>query len=319
MARLVHDGLRRYEERLKTLPPSGGGGCHPALLGCATLGVRAGVQPEQICRDLRGYVHGSRIVTNKEIDEAVSKAMSDTDTRQRRQLPPQHRRVDGGEALRRLVNAGRGAGEADVIEKSAVRIDWPPEEDSWRVIKALYAPDEHLYIGPSKSAARLGCELRPVQDWIARFQAKGPGATAPHVIPNPLTGRPAPKASGQGHTLRGDACVATFRYAVVEFDGLSREDQLAFWWAARLPVVVLVDSGGKSIHGWVKIQAIKDAADWSRVVEQHLFDGLLRPLGVDGACKNESRLSRMPGHRRMETGRWQRLLYMAPEGKAVAA
>ncbi len=317
MARLQHEGLRRYEERLRTLPASGGGGCHPALLGCATLGVRAGVEPERICRDLRGHVHGTRIVTDREIDEAVAKAMNDSDSWQRRQ--PKRSRADRGEALRKVVNAGREVGEADVVEKSSIRIDWPPEEDSWRVLEALYAPDEHLYIGQSKSAAHLGCELRPVQDWIARFQAKGPGSTSPHVIPNPLTGLPAPKASGQGHTLRGDACVAAFRYAVVEFDEMSREDQLAFWWAARLPVAVLVDSGGKSIHGWVRIQAINDAAEWTRVVERHLFDSLLRPLGVDGACKNESRLSRMPGHRRKETGRWQRLLYLAPEGKAVAA
>jgi hypothetical protein len=119
--------------------------------------------------------------------------------------------------------------------------------------------------------------------------------------------------------LRGDACVAAFRYAVVEFDELSREEQLAFWWSARLPVAVLVDSGGKSIHGWIRVQGVYGADGWTRVVEEYLFGRLLNPLGVDGACRNESRLSRLPGHWRQENGNWQRLLYLAPGGKAVAA
>lgn len=138
-------------------------------------------------------------------------------------------------------------------------------------------------------------------------------------MPNPLTGKPGPTASGNGKTLRGDACVARFKFAVVEFDALPREEQLAFWWAARLPVALLVDSGGKSIHGWVRVQGVACATDWARVVERHLFGDLLEPLGVDPACKNESRLSRLPGHFRREKNSWQRVLYLAPEGKAVGS
>jgi hypothetical protein len=145
------------------------------------------------------------------------------------------------------------------------------------------------------------------------------GATGPHVIPNPLTGKPAMKADGNGQTVRGDACIAEFRFAVVEFDDVPRDEQLAFWWSACLPVVLLVDSGGKSVHGWIRVKGVREGREWARIVEKHLFGNLLQPLGVDGACRNESRLSRLPGHRRLETGRWQRLLYLAPEGKAVAA
>ena len=60
-----------------------------------------------------------------------------------------------------------------------------------------------------------------------------------------------------------------------------------------------------------------DAVEWEEGVENHLFPGYLKPLGMDPACKNESRLSRMPGHRRADTGQVQRVLYLAPMGKAV--
>ena len=200
-----------------------------------------------------------------------------------------------------------------------MRIDWPPEEDATHVIEALYRPDDLLYIGARASAAVLDRNIRTATDWLTAFRKRPPGGEQPHIIPNPLSGKPAPKASGDGETLRGDKCVAAFRYAVVEFDTLPRDDQLAFWWSARLPVALLVDSGGKSIHGWVRVQGVRCATEWTRVVERHLFRHLLEPLGVDRACKNESRLSRLPGHFRKEKNAWQRVLYLAPEGKAVAA
>jgi hypothetical protein len=321
MARLVNPGIEHYEDRLRSLPPSGGGGCHTALLGCANVGVRAGIDPERVFEDLRQHVHGSRPVSDREIREAVTKAASES----RAPVPAltaisaryPGKAHDGKEIIRRLSEPGRGCQDVDLAERSPVRIDWPPEEDAWHVIEALYGPDEQLYIGPPRGPVRPGHEIRAAADWIGTFRASPP--PFPHIIPNPLTGRTAPRADGSGTTLRGDACVAAFRYAVVEFDELSREEQLAFWWSARLPVAVLVDSGGKSIHGWIRVQGVYGADGWTRVVEEYLFGRLLNPLGVDGACRNESRLSRLPGHWRQENGNWQRLLYLAPGGKAVAA
>ena len=55
------------------------------------------------------------------------------------------------------------------------------------------------------------------------------------------------------------------------------------------------------------------------LVEGRLFGQYLIPLGCDAACRNEARLSRMPGHFRTEKGRWQKILYLAPEGRAIHA
>ena len=327
MAYLEHPLLNRYREKLATLPASGGGGCHPARLGAASLGAMAGVSADDIFRDLREQVHGDRNVPDREIQAAIDKAMREHAAGPAAVLPrgdggrrgPAAPGFDGLTALRRIVEQGHGACDADIHERSPIRIDWQAEEDSFRVIDALYRPEDVLFIGIREGRPALNRNIRTAAEWCEAFRKARPGDHHPHIIPNPLTGKAGPTADGTGETLRGDACVAQFRFAVVEFDSLPREDQLAFWWAARLPVVLLVDSGGKSVHGWVRVQGIGCATDWARVVERHLFGDLLEPLGVDPACKNESRLSRLPGHFRKEKNAWQRVLYLAPEGKAVAA
>ena len=135
----------------------------------------------------------------------------------------------------------------------------------------------------------------------------------PHFIPNPLTGREHPLADGK-LSRRGDSAVAGFLYAVAEFDGMDKADQLALWWGFRTaPIVALIDSGGKSVHAILRVDC-ETRDEWERDIEGQLFPRVLVPLGCDPACRNEARLSRLPGHYRAEKGAWQRLLYLNPEG-----
>jgi len=59
----------KYQQSLTSLPPSGGGGCHTALLGVANHGVYAGIDPQQIHDDIRQHIHGTRQVPDSEIRE----------------------------------------------------------------------------------------------------------------------------------------------------------------------------------------------------------------------------------------------------------
>jgi hypothetical protein len=124
------------------------------------------------------------------------------------------------------------------------------------------------------------------------------------------------KKDGSGTTLRGDGCVACFRHAVVEMDGASLEDQLAFWSWAALPVRALILSGGKSIHGWVDV-GCSGALEWGLEVSGRLFPEYLIPLGCDPACSNAARVSRLPGHLRADKGAVQKLIWLSLEGRAV--
>lgn len=312
----------RFEAALSSIPTPGGGGCHAALLRVANYAALAGLDPENAAYAIHGRIPpGGRRVSLREVKQAVVKAYNGREGGQQWTPAPRprttRRKPDTGRFWR---ECGRKYPEAmDPVEalweSSPVRIDWPPEEDAARLLAALYAPEEWLYIGGAQEPGIMGGNIRTVREWLAHFEAGGD--SCPHIIPNPLTGQPGPKKDGEGFTLRGDSCVAAWRYVVCEFDHVTHAAQAAFWLAARLPLAVVVDSGGKSLHGWLRVDC-PDADTWEREVEQDLFPGLLAPLGADPACKNEARMSRTPGHLR-DTGRIQRLLYLNPNaGRAVA-
>jgi len=309
--------LDKYRRALKNLPHSGGGGCHTALLGVANYGVCAGIDPLQIFDDLRQHVHGSRRVPNREIKAAIKKAQTDIGKVCHFNFKERQQRLsfDGKKVLSRIIAKGNGITEADIWSASPIKIDWPPEADPLHLLKNIFPlPGSLIFIGERSSKGIIGRSIRTTSEWISYFE--NGGRTFPHFIPNPLSGLERFTQDGKP-SLRADGCVKSFRFAVVEFDGLSREEQLAFWWAVRLPVVALIDSGNKSIHGLIKIDNVCNSASWEREVEQGLFKQLLTPLGVDGSCRNEARLSRLPGHLR-DNGNWQRLLYLAPEGRRVS-
>lgn len=107
---------------------------------------------------------------------------------------------------------------------------------------------------------------------------------------------------------------------MIEFDNLAREEQIRFWSAIRLPVVCIVDTGGKSLHGLVDVQKlarVETMDDWEKLIRGRLYNRILNPLGIDMACSNPARLSRLPGHFRKEKGAFQRMLWLSQEGRPV--
>lgn len=310
------DRLARFRDAVHALPARGGG-LHSALLSAANHGALAGLDEYALLADLEPAAR-ERGADQREIRAAVQTALRDcgtvpgADGRVYRPTPPPKPKpaINAAAALRAILARGEGFAEADLWEASPVRIDWPPDEDAARVLQAIYPPEARLFIGGR-------CDAGPVQtvaEWTAAFSA---GAPVPeHVIPNPLTGRHGLTKDGKP-SRRADSCTAEYRCAVVEFDTMPRAQQIAFWAGCRLPVYALIDSGGKSIHGWVRIPGVTTADQWARDVGGLLYQQHLIPLGVDPTCRNPARLSRMPGHFRKEKERWQRVLFLAPGGKAV--
>ncbi len=311
-----------YETALKNIPPPGAG-CHSSLLSVANLGVLAGVPGSRIAEDIRANIpRGQRQVRAREIEDAVSKAMREvtplTDqqpqARQFARRPPSPPKLFDGPAYRRkLIDRSAGCTEAEIWEASPCRIDWEPGAwDSLAVLSKLYAPSDVLFVG--------GVYDRQVQTVKAIIDGILKGvAVPPHVIPNPLDGNAHETSSGDKASFRCDAAVQAFRFAVVEFDDMPRCDQVSFWFSilsgGLLPVAALIDSAGKSIHAWLRVD-LPDVDAWRREIREGLYHpetGRMTLLGADRACQNPSRLSRMPGALREDKGgAVQRLLYLNP-------
>lgn len=189
--------------------------------------------------------------------------------------------------------------------------------DAILLLETLYRPDDLLTIRPSIGAGIIGKTIRPVSEWITYF--RNGGKTTEHIIPNPMTGQEGMTKTGKP-SFQCDETVKIYRFCVVEFDDISRADQLKFWSGVKLPIVALIDSGGKSIHGWLDVQKlakIETFDQWTTQIKNRLYDRYLTPMGVDSSCSNPSRLSRLPGHYRSEKQAWQRLLWLSPEGRMV--
>lgn len=97
--------------------------------------------------------------------------------------------------------------------------------------------------------------------------------------------------------MNGNGCknsdVVEYRHCLIESDSLPKDEQLRKIREFNLPCSAIVDSGGKSIHAIVRIDAGSDEKLYhERVSQLHTF---LENHGfpVDKACKNASRLSRI--------------------------
>ena len=96
-----------------------------------------------------------------------------------------------------------------------------------------------------------------------------------------------------------DANVTDYRYVLIESDSLPVERQNALMRELELPIVTLTYTGGKSLHAIVRVDA-KDRDEYRRRVA-YIFDVCRKNgLDIDKACRNPSRLSRLPGFERGE-------------------
>ena len=308
----------RYHESLRSIPPPGCG-CHGYLLTVSNYGIMAGLSSEQTFQDLRHAVpQGRRKVSDMEITDAVNKALVDhyggsSIPRSR----PKPAVQDGKTTLKKIIDQGKISDETDLWEASPIRLWEEPKDDPVLLLETLFKPDDLIWIGEHDHPGALGKTIRTAEEWITYF--RNGGVTAPHIIPNPMSGQEGTTKAGEP-SFRSDNTVKTYRYCMVEFDDLSREDQLGFWSAARLPVVALIDSGGKSIHSWLRVSKLAQVEtfdQWTTQIKTRLYDQILRPMEVDASCSNPSRLSRLPGHYRTEKGAYQRLLWLTAKGRPI--
>ena len=166
-----------------------------------------------------------------------------------------------------------------------------------RLLDACFQPDEFVAISPAAEneegeiAPRRGVTLT-ASEWKSKVAAKGGidrvfGTKLGLFLRiNPMT---------KGGAKNDD--VTAFRHVLVEFDRdeagkeIPKEEQYHAVVASGMPVAALIDSGNKSLHAWIRVDA-PDEAEYKRRVE--VIWGWFSGINLDKQNRNASRLSRCP-------------------------
>ncbi len=326
----------QYIYELKDIPPPGGNGCHPFLLRVANFARFMGLTPEQAFADIRANIpEGDRPVFDSEIWEAIEKGFStecpERHTAREKIIVEKAVAINYEPAFHSIVSKGLPLIKTGGLQAmSPVAIPEDPLEHKTLLLKQLYKAHEHIFIGLRTADSPVwGCKLDyqqlhilPASEWIEFFE-NTPGCDGEFqlICANPITGQTGRTKLGK-LSLRCDDCVCGFKYAVGEIDKfpkgwssegeiIPKETQAAFWAALiaeGVPVACIIDSGGKSLHAWLHA-GCDSRGQWETEIENGLFPTLVH-FGVDGACRNEGRLSRFPGVVRTETEQYQKLVYL---------
>lgn len=151
---------------------------------------------------------------------------------------------------------------------------------------------EHVCIAESTH----GGNWKTREEWLAALDEHGclskllPLGADTYVVINPVTkGR------------RKDPDVTAFRHLLVEFDHMPKLEQWRLIKGSNLPITAVIDSGKKSLHAWVRVDA-KDADEYEARQRQvyALFDG------IDEKNRNPARLTRCPDVLRIVDGEQKR-------------
>lgn len=190
----------------------------------------------------------------------------------------------------------------------------PPMDDGFlKLLDACFRPDEFVAIAPAGESddgeivPRRGVTLTAAE-WRAKVEKKG-GIDRVFGTKLGLFLRVNPMRQ---HGATNDE-VTAFRHVLVEFDRdengqeIPKEKQYAAVLASGMPVSALIDSGNKSLHAWVRVDA-HDEKEYKRRVA--IVWDWFSELNLDKQNRNASRLSRCPGGWRTvdEEPRQQRLL-----------
>lgn len=222
-----------------------------------------------------GYVPKSREITTFDWDdeieydgEAIIKDMSWLDTSATIEEP---KVLDGADELRRYIQAL-----------------FKPDEYVGYCVDASYNEEKHKYNPASKgvydrTAKEILEAIKKHPEDIGYAIGDYDKKAGAWIRFNPLDGKGVSNSN-----------VADLRYALVESDNIEIEKQKALMEELRIPIAIMVYSGGKSVHSIVRINAINEPEYREKV--DYLYKVCEKNgLSIDKQNKNPSRMSRLPG------------------------
>jgi hypothetical protein len=182
---------------------------------------------------------------------------------------------------------------ADMAEESPVRLETPQEQ--YKAFLSLFDNMDNLWIGNITDSGRHPQNFRLAEEWKKLDEPIGQFTTGAVFKPATIS--------------RSNDTVDVRLYLVVESDTLTKPQMGAVFQLMRdlfrMKMYAVVDTAGKSLHGWFEMPPKKE---W---LEQ--LKAFLVPLGCDPATFKPSQPVRIPGAKRNE--RMQSLLWFCKEGK----
>lgn len=169
------------------------------------------------------------------------------------------------------------------------------EAQHWRFLLREFNCDDVVWIGDKFHSGKPehASHFRTVIDWLEEDVAPGP-LICPSVFKN-------------NSIARSNENVLAKRFLVVESDILTKDQVGAiFKWlkeAVKLDLVAVIDTAGKSLHGWFVYPEYEDQLDELKLV--------LPAYGCDPKLFTPSQPVRLPGA--LRDGKFQKLIYVNAE------
>jgi len=284
--------LPSFLQDLLAAPPRAGEGVHDWLFRVARQ-LHAHLPAVEIVASLETRVANcGRPVPRHEIISAVQNSLASAWQPGQRTTATPTAKWPSVNAEQREAIIKDGGGLADLWELSPVRID-DNKQHTEEIIDHLFPGNSLLCCG--KSQSDFDTKLR--ESW------RGQLAGLQFIVPSPMTGLTGLTKEGResAHTLNNSG---PRRFLVCEFDTGTTDEHAALMMhlGTYAPLVCVVHSGNKSLHGWFYVQSQPDD-------KVNRFLRYAVSLGADRATWTRSQFVRMPDGTR-DNGKRQTVFFL---------
>lgn len=226
--------------------------------------------------------------------------------------------------VEKMIKIGGRVSEADLLE--AAGIDFLtchfPQKAAQVQMRALYGDDLArsgeegvIYSAYRKEDKRDKAQLCTPFCLVVRIlKGQNRHLRVPRFfVPNLLRGERAPLKSGSGSSYVCDNAVFEPKFVILEFDSLPLCKQRAFFAgcleSGSLNIASIVFSGKKSYHALIRVEG--RYPEFVSKLRRLTCSSDNEKLRADPAVMKAAALTRLAGGWRSETGRFQRLIYVA--------
>ena len=274
--------------------PPAGEGVHRWLMEAAWACRKFGLTPDAAAQELEARMT-RRPTSRNEIEDAVKRAFGAQrviwHSKRNWQAPAKWPEANA-EQIEAV--AASGLSVADLWEASPIRFD-DEQPRTAEILEQIFPGDPLLCAGSKYNFFTMH---------LSQFKADADALE--QVVPSPMLSKWGRTKEGKEsqHTLEA---TAPRRFLVIEGDGTSKDQQAAvlLHLAERAPLSLVVDSGGKSLHGWFFVAGKSDE-------QLAPFFRRACALGADKGLWLGSQFVRMPDGTR-DNGNRQHILFFNPE------